>query len=182
MATCTRRHQTDGVQPLTTDAQIGGPDGGRIAYSHPTWSPQGWLSYVQTDTTGRAPFLSVRVRHPNLEIPVELLRTTRSNYIYGYWSPVSCADGADCGQFAYLMNGRSDIDLHLATVATDSDATDEVLDSASPFYYAWSPDGASMLWHQSNRRLLTYNTISGEIGKALPDLPRRVSSSGVVTH
>ncbi len=146
---------------------------GRV-YLHPTWSPDGWLSYVRAENLeGAAPRLDVLAVRPGETEPVTLLTTGSDNYLYGYWSPAVCASGDACGRFAFLMNEKDTIALHLAQVSRDSAAAvqEDVLARARPFYYSWAPDGEAMLWFRNGTSLGVYDIASGEVLRTLPERP-----------
>jgi TolB protein len=161
-------------QALTSDA-LAMEDGlsGRV-YSHPTWSPTGWLSYVRAEVLpGKEPTLDVLAVRPGEGEPVSLLSTTEDSYLYGYWSPAACATGAQCGQFAFLMSDDANMALHLAEVNTGGEglASEKTVGRARPFYYSWAPDGGSMLWFRNGEDLAIYDVNDDEVGESLPDTP-----------
>lgn len=166
---------TAGREPfaLTDDARSqDGSDGG-LLYNHPTWSPNGWLSYVRLTTgAGQPARLDVYAARPEGGLPIRLLTTDEHNYIYGAWSPAACGDGADCGRFAFLMGEPPSLTLHLAQVSSNASVgQDEIIARAQPFYFSWASDGESMLWFQNARQLSIYDLAAREVREELPDIP-----------
>lgn len=160
------------LQAVTSDAEMQGS--ARRAYAHPSWSPDGWLSYVQVETedeeSGVLRVLAVKPGHGE---PRELYQTDDHNYIYGYWSPAPCASGSGCGRLAFLMTDQDSLTLHLAEVTTDESQPVQqgVIGRASPFYYSWSPDGAAMLWFRNGDRLSVYDVALEKVIEELADIP-----------
>ncbi len=158
-----------GEEPLSVTGDSSSPDIQRF-YRDPTWSPTGWLSYVQVERDADGVMLDVVAVRPGQNEPQTIFNTTQANYIYGYWSPVPCSDGPDCGQFAYLMNDVTGIKLHLAQVYSET-ASDIIAGEGRSLYYSWSPDGTSMLWRRDAAELEIYDVLNNMITETLPDQP-----------
>jgi TolB protein len=157
-----------GKQPLalTQDAHlIASPEAPTVRYSDPTWSSNGWLSYVRTtiDADGQQA-TTVFAQPPTKADPLTILSTNEDSYIYGFWSPSSCDSGPECAQLAYLINDNAGVALHLARVTTDAAeaADDIILGRSAPFFYSWSPDGQSMVWLLDQRVLVVYDVATNQ--------------------
>lgn len=157
------------VVQLTQDAVALTADNHGVLYDHPTWSPQGWLSYVREDSTGSTPRLDLMAMPPDQARPITILSQSDGGYIYGYWSPAACSSGTACGRFAFLVSSKDQIALHLAEVTQDQLTTEEAVGLASPFYFSWSPDGNDMLWHRNTDDLTVYDADKRQISQRLPD-------------
>jgi TolB protein len=159
-----------GEEPFAVTNDASSPDNpaAQRFYRDPTWSPTGWLSYVQVEREPDSIMLDVIAVQPGENEPQTVYSTDQANYIYGYWSPAPCADGPDCGQFAYLMNDVAGIKLHLAQVTGDS-FSDIIAGEGLSLYYSWSPDGTSMLWRRNAADLEIYDAINNTITETLPD-------------
>ncbi len=143
---------------------------GRL-YQHPTWSPDGWLSFTRAENLpNEPPGLQVLAVPPGGGVPITILETPDASYVYGYWSPAACRAAPECNRLAYLMNDGDRVALHLAEVHSGNEAAveDAIVGRAAPFYYSWSPDGESMLWYQYDQYLSIYDLSRGEISEWLP--------------
>lgn len=147
--------------PVTNDAELTDRALEFIAYDHPTWSPDGWLSYVQLDRLADEPVTTVFAERPGDTDPITVVSDdmSRFNYIYGYWSPAVCDEGEDCGQFAYLANDRNGIDLHIARLNSGADDPEDrvISDGNGSLYYSWAPSGEAMLWNRNSTELAIYD-------------------------
>ena len=157
---------------ITSDASpfIGGS---AREYQFPVWSAGGWLSYVGFEVTSGGP-TRVTIQATQLDgVQRTLYESAENNYIYGFWSPVACDQGRDCGQFAYLVAGADQpIELRLAQVRSDSnEVVERLLGTGGPFYYSWSPDGKSMFWHVNGNTLSVIDVATGDEIDVLPDQP-----------
>jgi len=159
---------------LTSDGRpFNEVQGGQI-YTHPTWSRNGWLSFARVSIPSQGDLsLDVLAVRPGESDPITLWSTQEGGYIYGYWSPLPCTNGPDCGRFAFLMDEGDTIALHLAEVNSENSIpiSESILDRAQPFYYSWSPDGESMLWFQNSQSLLIYDVEEHEVRARLADSP-----------
>ncbi|NDJ53959.1 MAG: hypothetical protein GYB68_12865 [Chloroflexi bacterium] len=165
-----------GLEPraITSDAER--TDDFRRVYLHPTWSPNGWLSYVQLDLQDQSQ-ATVRVlatRPGNEMDPVLLYESMTSQYVYGYWSPAVCENGVNCGRFAYLINdlARPGLDLHLAQV-NDEAADDDIIESGGSIYYSWAPSGEELFWFRNSETLAIYDVASDSLDDDVDDDPGR---------
>lgn len=154
---------------VSKDATPFDQNGRGLIYTHPTWSPQGWLSFVRDNTSGDSVQLELVALPPDLSKPLTVLSQPDDNYIYGYWSPAACTSGNSCGRLAFLMGSGDQVALHLAEVTHDSLTSENAIGLASPFYFSWSPDGNDMLWHRNTTDLTVYDAQHQQIGERLPD-------------
>lgn len=130
---------------LTQDATAPAEQQG-LSYHRLSWSRDGWLAFASVQRTGEAAQSKLYVL-PALEGQPQLVGESDSHFvIYNYWSPVPCAGAAPCQQMAYLIEETDGIALRLVTMA-DEQVTNERIGQGWPFYYSWSPDGRSLLWH-----------------------------------
>ncbi len=153
-------------QPVTTDAEVpGGP-----AYSDPSWSPAGWLSYVGVTRSGDRAEVSIYALPPGSAEPLTV-HTVSSGYVYGYWSPAPCQGAPNCARFAYLLSPGREVELNMATVSSDPAATPEthILSRSTQHYYSWSPDGENMLWLRDGSELVVYNVAEDAILERFSD-------------
>ncbi len=145
---------------------------GRV-YLHPTWSSNGWLSYVLAESLPeQGARLEVIALRPGEGDPTTILTTTSSNYIYGYWSPAPCPASPTCGRLAFLMNDNDGFSLHVAEISNgpSPQVSEWVAGRSSPFYFSWAPDGTTMLWHRDSTILSIYDVGSAH-ETLLPDIP-----------
>ena len=140
-----------------------------LIYAHPTWSPQGWLSYVRENSTSSGSQTDLMAIPPNQSNPITILSQSAGSYIYGYWSPAACSSGDACGRFAFLLSNSDQVALHLAEVTQDKLTSEDAVGLASPFYFSWSPDGNDMLWHRNTTDLTIYDADKRQISQRLPD-------------
>lgn len=167
--------------PITTDAQLTDSPFDFNAYDHPTWSPEGWLSYVQLNRLEDNATVTVYALRPGETEAVEVLsgEASSSNYIYGYWSPTACGSGSNCGRFAYLMGERGGISLHLAEINSDDTVEDRILSEGNgSLYYSWAPSGEAMLWNRNATDVLVYDVAMDEEGDRIDITPGPFQAPG----
>ncbi|GAB4469489.1 MAG: PD40 domain-containing protein [Anaerolineae bacterium] len=153
-------------QPITIDAETpGGP-----AYSDPSWSPAGWLSYVGVTRSGDQAEVSIYALAPGSVEPLTV-QTASSGYVYGYWSPAPCEGPPDCARFAYLLSPGREVELNMATVSSDPTAAPQThtLSRSAQHYYSWSPDGENMLWLRDGSELAVYSVADDAILERFSD-------------
>jgi TolB protein len=146
-----------GREPIAVTQDAGNDDSDPVArfYSDPTWSPEGWLSFVQLAFVGGAASVDVLALNPGGSERQTLLSTTDESYVYGYWSPAACSEGPECGRFAFLMSEEGQIGFYLSEVGAGEAQTEQLRVSDS-HYYSWAPDGESMLWFRDGEELSVY--------------------------
>jgi len=162
-----RYDSPSGAEAVTHDAAIA--DG--FFYRDPSWSPDGWLSYVGVAHSGSDVEIGVNAIPPGGGDPVQL-ESGPDDYIYGYWSPATCVQREACARFAYLMQDAGQIGMRIATLGDNLDAlTISRLGRASTFYYSWSPDGRAMLWFTGGTDLSIYDALEDQVTETLEVMP-----------
>jgi TolB protein len=130
---------------LTHNATVPAEQEG-LSYHRLSWSRAGWLAFAAVQRTGQAAQSKLYVL-PSLDSQPLLVGESDSHFvIYNYWSPVPCTADVRCQQMAYLIEEEDEIALRLVTIAGD-EVTKERISEGWPFYYSWSSDGRSLLWH-----------------------------------
>ncbi|HJS19545.1 MAG TPA: hypothetical protein VJ785_12420 [Anaerolineales bacterium] len=109
-------------------------------YTHPTWSRDGAsLGFVAM--SGQGTDVSSEVYIANVEEePAQKVFTSESEQpVYLYWSP----DNAELSFISSTADGRS---LVLQSVSSGREER-TVIDTGSPYYWSWAPDGRTMIVH-----------------------------------
>ncbi len=125
-------------------------------YIQPTWSPDGrllaWAESGQEDGVARSFLVTgspTSGEQTRLEVPFAPF--------YMNWEPTG-------NRIAYLSNWVSNnlpsMALRLVEVGEDENSV-QTLAEGSPFYFAWAPDGETMLAHIEDQRLVL-QSISGD--------------------
>ena len=170
------------VEAITTDALPFSSGLSGRAYQQPTWSANGWLSFVMAETldSGATRQVVMAARPASGDPAISIYETSNSSYIYGYWSPAACPDGPECGRLAYLMNDGKQIAMHLADVSPGVPAAinDSIVGRAAPFYYSWAPNGSAMLWHTNGDTLSIFDATASSVSETLPDFPGNFPAPG----
>ena len=129
-----------GNTPLTEDA---GPDRAArmvVAYSQPTWSPDGrTLAFARIAVTGRTSLSSSIWVAGDGEQPREVHRSDLLRPIYLYWSP----DGALLTMLSQPI-GSAELELGVIDV---SESRYRLLDQGQPYYWSWLPDNSALITH-----------------------------------
>lgn len=123
-------------------------DGGsNHAYNYPTWSPDNHrLAFVgyTLQANGTPQDGGLYTVAPTGQNLTPIFKTTQNFPFYLYWSPDSQVIG-------FLANkDSSQIALNIAH--SDQPNSNQELDSGSPFYWAWAPDGSQMFTHVGGTR------------------------------
>lgn len=141
-------------------------DGARTQrYQWPTWSPDGRLAYFCCDlqfarTLATRAYISADGR----ETGVEVYSGRAQPIIYAYWSPGACAESAGCRDLALLINDIPSRNLLVELIRDDGLTTDRrTVETGSPFYYSWSPDGNEMIFHRNNRTVELFSVKSDRV-------------------
>jgi len=130
---------------LTTDAEVSAELPG-FSYHRLAWSWDGWLAFAAVQRTGESAQSKLYVL-PSLDSQPQLVAESAEHFvIYNFWSPVPCPQEPACRQLAYLIEESDDIALRLVTIRGEQ-VVNERIGSGWPFYYSWSADGHSLLWH-----------------------------------
>jgi len=111
-----------------------------LLYQYPTWSQDGnLLAFVRTGAENAQPTSELLVANINDNNVNEIYKSESEHPIYLYWSP----DDANVGLLTTSVSGQS---LILQNIPADgSDRT--IIDTASPYYWSWAPDGSTMIVH-----------------------------------
>jgi TolB protein len=134
---------------VTVDATVAAEGNGR-SYHRLAWSPDGQLAFAAVERHFGRTSSAIYVNRPG-ESTRQISHNDEHFVIYLHWSPRPCDHLSACRRMAYLIEGVEAIDLRLVQF----DATtveDRAIGSAQPFYFSWSPDGGTMLWHRSGSR------------------------------
>ncbi len=122
-------------------------EGSGLSYQRIAWSPTGQLAYASvTRSTGDQAKSTLYVAESASAVPQIVGRSDSHFVIYIYWSPTLCPVQPDCRQLAYLIEEEEDIGLHLVSM-TEDQVDNQIIGYGWPFYYSWSTDGQSILWH-----------------------------------
>ena len=126
--------------PLTEDAGANRAARTVVAYSQPTWSPDGRnLAFARTAITGRRALNSSIWVSGDGEAPREVSRSDRLRPIYLYWSP----DGEKLTMLSQPI-GSAQLELGVIEVA---DNRYRPLDQGQPYYWSWMPDNSALITH-----------------------------------
>src|SRR6185436_2058991 len=109
-------------------------------YQYPTWSLDGQqLAFVGTSGTNTNATSKLFVANMDSNKAHEIYSSSNEHPIYLYWSP-------DENNVSFLSTTVSGQSLILQSVpAKGGDRT--VIDSGSPFYWSWAPNGRTMITH-----------------------------------
>ncbi|HRE47818.1 MAG TPA: hypothetical protein PLD47_08835 [Aggregatilineales bacterium] len=164
-------YDANGQNPiaLTTDAV---PD--RKTYSWGTWATDGRLAFFGFSFDPADPYtLRVFVRPAGGGAYRTAYTSLDEIFTYACWSPADCAGGGEtgCRDLALLFTPADQQALALRLIRDQGETFSErLVGRAAPFYYSFSPDGKSMLWHRFARQLERYDIESGETTR-LADSP-----------
>jgi TolB protein len=148
---------------LTRDAEVSSELPG-LSYHRLAWSRDGWLAFASVQRPGESAQSKLYVL-PTLDSQPQLVAESESHFvIYNFWSPAPCPAEPACHQLAYLIEEAEGIALRLVTIRGE-EVENERIGSGWPFYYSWSPDGRSLLWHTGGAepeqaRLTAYDVAS----------------------
>lgn len=126
---------------LTKDAVIPENQGDPILYyQHPTWSRDGsQLAFVGLSADGEQTKSTVMVANMDDDSVNEIYTTETEHPVYLNWSP-------DNANVSFISTNVSGQNLILQSVpAKGGDRT--ILDTGSPYYWSWAPDGRVMIVH-----------------------------------
>ena len=127
--------------PLTEDAGANRANRTAVAYSQPTWAPDGRnLAFARTAITGQRTFsTSIWVAAGGVGQPREVYRSDLLRPIYLYWSP-------DSAQLTLLSQPLGSADLELGVIEVGEDRY-RLLDHGQPYYWSWLPDNSALITH-----------------------------------
>jgi TolB protein len=125
-------------------------EGPGLSYQRISWSPTGQLAYAAVSRSGdKASSKLYVVEAPGQ--PAQIVGQSNNHFvIYIYWSPAPCATGPTCRQLAYLIEEDKDIGLRLVKMDGDK-VENKVIGLGWPYYFSWSADGSSIVWHTGAR-------------------------------
>ena len=108
-------------------------------YTYPTWSPDGGsIGFVGVSGQGTNTSADVYIANVK-DTPKKVFSSDHEHPFYLYWSP----DNTNLGFLSSTADGQSMI---LQSVSSESkDRT--ILDTGSPYYWSWAPDGKTMIVH-----------------------------------
>jgi Tol biopolymer transport system component len=134
----------DPVSGATTALTRDGGD--EHAYNYPTWSPDNHrLAFVgYTFQDGNPKEGSLYTVAPDGARLTTLYKTESNFPFYLYWSPNS--------QIVSFLANKDAQTIALNIARTDQPDSKQEVDSGSPFYWAWSPDGSQMFTHVGGTR------------------------------
>jgi len=129
------------LKQLTEDAKL--PQGQAdpyLFYQYPTWSQDGnQLAFVRTSGENARPKSELLVANISNDNLSEVYTSESEHPFYLYWSP----DNANVSLLTTSVSGQS---LILQNIPADGSAR-TVVDTGSPYYWSWAPDGSTMIVH-----------------------------------
>ncbi|MEM7348508.1 MAG: hypothetical protein AAF485_30140, partial [Chloroflexota bacterium] len=129
-----------------TDDATAPREGGGLSYQRISWSPEGHLAFASVVRT-RDDAKSTLYVAETFDQPARVVGQSDNHFvIYIYWSPVACPHTPNCRQLAYLIEEETDIGLHLVEMNGET-IDNQIIGFGWPYYFSWSPDGTSILWH-----------------------------------
>lgn len=129
------------LSQLTDDAAASDQSGEFNFYQLPTWSLDGnQLAFVGTSGTNTNATAKLFVTNIADEKTVEIFSSKNEFPIYLYWSP----DDANVSFISTSVSGQSLV-LQSAPAAGDGERT--IIDTGSPYYWSWAPDGRTLITH-----------------------------------
>lgn len=129
------------LKQLTDDAVIPETQGAPVLYyQYPTWSRDGdWLAFMGVNSVGDLVESKLMVASMNEDSVNEVYKSESEHPIYLNWSP-------DNTHLSFISTTVSGQNLILQTVPSGGgDRT--ILDTGSPYYWSWAPDGSVMIVH-----------------------------------
>ncbi|MDX1523276.1 MAG: hypothetical protein R3264_16745, partial [Anaerolineae bacterium] len=121
-------------------------EGAGLSYQRLAWSPTGQLAYAAVTRTRDNAASTLYVKDSLTDPPKIVEQSDEHFVIYIYWSPVACADQPGCHRLAYLIEEAEDIGLHFVQI-TDQAISNQIIGFGWPYYFSWSADGQSIVWH-----------------------------------
>ena len=126
--------------PLTADAGADRAARTAVAYSQPTWAPNGrTLAFARTAIAGRRTLSSSIWVSGDEGQPREVYRSDLLRPIYLYWSP-------DSAKLTMLSQPVGSAELELGVIEVDEDRYRR-LDGGQPYYWSWLPDNSALITH-----------------------------------
>jgi TolB protein len=129
------------LKQLTEDAVIPENQGDPVLYyQYPTWSRDGsQLAFMGVSADGQEATSKLMVANMDDDSVKEVYTSESEHPIYLNWSP----DNANLSFISTTVSGQN---IMLQSVpATGGERT--ILDTGSPYYWSWAPDGSTMIVH-----------------------------------
>lgn len=129
------------LKQLTEDALIPENQGDPVLYyQYPTWSRDGSkLAFMGISSDGAAAESKVMIANMDDDSVTEVYTSESEHPVYLNWSP----DNANLSFISSTVSGQN---LILQSVpSAGGDRT--ILDTGSPYYWSWAPDGRVMIVH-----------------------------------
>ena len=130
------------IVPITEDATEAGANGEANAYYYPVWARDGKkLAYVGFHQAAEGTFETALYTVDNDgSNNAQVHSSEQSAPFYLYWGP-------NGERISFLSSGGQSGGMQMQLVSVDGDSEAVVVDRAQPFYWAWLPDGKSLLGH-----------------------------------
>ena len=129
------------LKQLTEDAVIPENQGEPVLYyQYPTWSRDGsQLAFMGVSANGQEATSKLMVANMDNDSVKEVYASESEHPIYLNWSP----DNTNLSFISTTVSGQN---MMLQSVpATGGERT--ILDTGSPYYWSWAPDGSTMIVH-----------------------------------
>jgi Tol biopolymer transport system component len=129
---------------ITDDAALPEGAGEFRFYQYPTWSLDGsQLAFVSANGSAQSQTgASMYVYNVDDATTTEVFSSEAEFPFYLYWSP-------DHENVTFLSTSANGSTLILQSAAANGDGR-VILDTGSPFYWSWAPDGKTMIVHTGN--------------------------------
>jgi hypothetical protein len=116
-----------------------------LYYEYPTWSADSaHLAFVGISGTNGTPSgTSLHIADINEKKAEKVYSSESENPFYLYWSP-------DDKTLSYLSTTTAGQSMMLQSISVNGGER-TVIDTGSPYYWSWSPDGSSMIVHTGNQ-------------------------------
>src|SRR5215211_6967080 len=129
------------LKQLTEDAVIPENQGEPVLYyQYPTWSRDGGqLAFVGVSAEGDQTESKVVVANMDNDSVSEVYKSESEHPIYLNWSP-------DNANVSFISTNVSGQNMILQSVPAEGGER-TILDTGSPYYWSWAPDGSVMIVH-----------------------------------
>ena len=129
------------LKQLTEDAVIPESQGGPVAYyQYPTWSRDGsQLAFMGISSDGEQTESKLMVADMDDDSVNEVYTSESEHPIYLNWSP-------DNANVSFISTNISGQNMILQSVPAEGGER-TILDTGSPYYWSWAPDGKVMIVH-----------------------------------
>jgi TolB protein len=137
-------HVTDqgGTNPIQLTKDGGETSSSVVVYQAPTWSPDGiQLGFIRLEQNAETQISSkLMVANVDSGVVNDVYASEIEHPFYLYWSP-------DELNLSFLSSTAMGQTMMLQTVPADGGER-RVLDTGTPFYWSWAPDGRTMIVHR----------------------------------